>query len=102
MLRNVIERRSEIALLRSLGFRTGRIVWLVLAENSLLLVFGIASGAISAIIAMLPHLLSTGADVPWIPLMLTLVAVLAIGTLSVLIPIWTAVRVSVREVLSTQ
>ena len=55
-----------------------------------------------AIIAMLPHLLSTGADVPWIPLMFTLVAVLAIGTLAVLIPIWTAVRVSVREVLSTQ
>jgi hypothetical protein len=102
MLRNVIERRSEIALLRSLGFRTSRIVWLILAENSLLLVVGIASGAISAIIAMLPHLLSTGADVPWIPLMFTLVAVLAIGTLAVLIPIWTAVRVSVREVLSTQ
>jgi putative ABC transport system permease protein len=102
MLRNVIERRSEIALLRSLGFLTSRIVWLVLAENSLLLVFGIASGAVSAIIAMLPHLLSTGADVPWIPLMFTLVAVLAIGTLAVLIPIWTAVRVSVREVLSTQ
>jgi ABC-type lipoprotein release transport system permease subunit len=102
MLRNVIERRSEIALLRSLGFLTSRIVWLVLAENSLLLVFGIASGAVSAIIAMLPHLLSTGADVPWIPLLFTLVAVLAIGTLSVLIPIWTAVRVSVREVLSTQ
>ena len=102
MLRNVIERRSEIALLRSLGFRTSRIVWLVLAENSLLLVFGIASGAISAIIAMLPHLLSTGADVPWIPLLFTLVAVLVIGTLAVLMPIWTAVRVSVREVLSTQ
>ncbi len=102
MLRNVIERRSEIALLRSLGFRTSRIVWLILAENSLLLVVGIASGAISAIIAMLPHLLSTGADVPWIPLMFTLVAVLAIGTLAVLIPIWTAVRVSVREAISTQ
>jgi ABC-type antimicrobial peptide transport system permease subunit len=102
MLRNVIERRSEIALLRSLGFRTSRIVWLILAENSLLLVVGIASGAVSAIIAMLPHLLSTGADVPWIPLMFTLAAVLAIGTLAVLIPIWTAVRVSVREVLSTQ
>jgi hypothetical protein len=28
--------------------------------------------------------------------------VLAIGTLAVLIPIWTAIRVSVREVLSTQ
>ena len=102
MLRNVIERRSEIALLRSLGFLTSRIVWLVLAENSLLLAFGIASGAISAIIAMLPHLLSTGADVPWIPLLLTLIAVLAIGTLAVLIPIWTAVRVSVREVLSAE
>ena len=100
MLRNVIERRAEIALLRSLGFSGSRIVWLILAENSMLLFWGIATGTASALIAMLPHLLSTGADVPWAQLLMTLLAVLVIGTAAVVFPIWTAMRVSVREVLA--
>ncbi len=100
MMRNVVERRSEIALLRSLGFRATRIVWLILVENSVLLFWGILTGAAAALIAMLPHLLSTGADVPWLELGITLAAVLVIGTLAVVFPIWTAMRVSVREVLT--
>lgn len=102
MLRNVIERRSEIALLRSLGFQSKRIVWLILSENSLLLFWGITTGTASALIAMLPHLLSTGADVPWFQLAITLISVLSIGTLAVVFPIWTAMRVSVRDVFAGQ
>jgi len=102
MLRNVIERRSEIALLRSLGFRATRILWLILVENTVLLFWGIATGTLSALIAMLPHLLSTGADVPWMELGITLAAVLMIGTVAVIFPIWTAMRVSVREVLTAE
>jgi ABC-type antimicrobial peptide transport system permease subunit len=75
-------------------------VWLILAENSMLLFWGIATGTASALIAMLPHLLSTGADVPWAQLLMTLLAVLVIGTAAVVFPIWTAMRVSVREVLA--
>jgi len=102
MMRNVIERRSEIALLRSLGFRWFRILWLVLAENSLLLFWGIATGTAAALIAMLPHLLSTGADVPWRLLTVTLASVLAMGTLAVVFPIRAAMRVTVRDVLISQ
>jgi ABC-type antimicrobial peptide transport system permease subunit len=102
MLRNVIERRAEIALLRALGFRATRILWLILVENTVLLFWGIATGTASALIAMLPHLLSTGADVPWIELAITLAAVLLIGTAAVIFPIWTAMRVSVRTVLTSE
>lgn len=102
MMRNVIERRAEIALLRALGFQGTRIVRLILAENTLLLFWGIATGTVSALIAMLPHLLSTGADVPWLQLGLTLTTVLAIGTLAVVFPVWMAMRVSVRDVLTGQ
>ena len=100
MLRNVIERRSEIGLLRSLGFRSGRIIWLLLAENSMLLLCGILTGLCSALIAMLPHLLSKGADVPWMELAATLLAVSVTGSLAVIFPAWTALRVSVRDVLT--
>ena len=102
MMRNVIERRPEIALLRALGFRATRILWLILVENTVLLFWGIATGTASALIAMLPHLLSTGADVPWLELAITLAAVLTIGTVAVIFPIWTAMRVSVREVLTAE
>ena len=102
MMRNVIERRAEIALLRSLGFRWFRIVWLVLAENTLLLFWGILTGSAAALIAMLPHLLSTGADIPWIELAVTLGAVLIIGTLAAVFPIYTSLRIPIREVLTTE
>ena len=102
MMRNVIERRAEIALLRSLGFRWFRIVWLVLAENTLLLFWGILTGSAAALIAMLPHLLSTGADIPWIELAVTLGAVLIIGTLAAVFPIYTSLRIPIREVLTSE
>lgn len=65
MLRNVLERQAELALLRAIGFRPGQIAGLVLTETALLLAWGLATGAGSALLAMTPHLLSTGADVPW-------------------------------------
>lgn len=102
MMRNVIERRREIALLRSLGFRWFRIVWLILAENSVLLFWGILTGTAAALIAMLPHLLSTGADIPAIELSLTLAAVLIIGTLSAILPIRAALAVPIRDVLANE
>ena len=102
MMRNVIERRAEIALLRSLGFRGFRIVWLILAENTLLLFWGILTGSAAALIAMLPHLLSTGADIQWVELAMTLSAVLMIGTLAAVFPIYAALKVPIREVLTAE
>jgi ABC-type lipoprotein release transport system permease subunit len=102
MMRNVVERRREIALLRALGFRSLRILWLVAAENTALLFWGLLLGAASALIAMFPHLRSTGADVPWLELAVTLLAVAITGTLAVVVPIWNALRISVREVLAAE
>ena len=102
MMRNVLERRSEIALLRALGFRAGKILWLIVAENTLLLLWGLLSGTVAALVAMLPHLKSTGADVPWLELTGTLIVVAATGTLAVAAPVRMALGISVREVLTTE
>jgi ABC-type antimicrobial peptide transport system permease subunit len=67
-----------------------------------LLFWGLVVGTASALIAMLPHLKSTGADVPWLELGITLAAVVATGTLAAIAPIRTALRISVREVLTTE
>lgn len=65
MLRNVLERQGELALLRAVGFQPGQVAGMVLCETALLLGWGLITGTVAALLAMLPHLTSTGADVPW-------------------------------------
>jgi ABC-type lipoprotein release transport system permease subunit len=77
--RNVLERRGEIALLRAVGLRTRAIRWLVLSEHGLLLVLGLACGGIAAVVAVLPAVLSPGADVPYRSTALVLAGVAASG-----------------------
>ncbi len=79
VLRNVMERRNELALLRAVGFRKRALVWLVLSEHWGLLAIGLLVGTASAVIAVLPALRSPGADVPYLSLGLTLMAVAASG-----------------------
>lgn len=98
MLRNVLERRAELALLRAVGFRDRSLAWLVLCENGLLLSWGLLVGTLSALLAMLPHLLSTGADVPWSSTALILAVVFLVGMLAA----WLAIREALRTpVLAT-
>jgi len=81
VLRNVLERRGELALLRAVGFSKRSLRWLVLSEHWGLLVLGLATGTISALIAVLPALRSPGAGVPVVPLAVTLLAVVVSGFL---------------------
>lgn len=99
MLRNVLERRSELALLRAVGFRDSGLAWLVLCENALLLAWGLACGTISALLAMLPHLMTIGADVPWANVALILGGVFVTGTLAALAAVRSAVHTPVLETL---
>jgi ABC-type lipoprotein release transport system permease subunit len=79
LLRSVWERRGELALLRALGFRERALGWLVLSENSFLLVLGLAIGAAAAFLSVLPHLLSATAEIPWLSLVILLLVVLICG-----------------------
>ncbi|QDT37442.1 FtsX-like permease family protein [Stratiformator vulcanicus] len=92
MLRNVLERRSEIALMRAVGFRGTRIAIAVLIENSLLLGWGLVAGTASALLSLAPHLVSSGADVPTGSLALLLLAVFVVGSLASLAAVRAAVR----------
>ncbi|MBM4030524.1 MAG: ABC transporter permease [Planctomycetes bacterium] len=92
VLRNVMERRNELALMRAVGFRKRALVWLVLSEHWGLLAIGLAIGTVSAAIAVLPALRSPGADVPYLSLVITLVAVAASG----LVWTWLAALAALR------
>ncbi len=79
VLRNVLERRAELALLRALGFTTRALQWLVISEHSILLALGLAVGVVAALVAVVPALHAPGAGAPFGSLAITLLAVLASG-----------------------
>jgi len=64
LLRNVLERRRELALLGAVGYRRGDLLLLVLAENLLLLGGGLLAGAASAVLAITPALIERGGRLP--------------------------------------
>jgi ABC-type antimicrobial peptide transport system permease subunit len=78
-LRNVLERRGELALLRAAGFRRRTLVELVLLESVALLVAGLGVGVLTALIAIAPQLVGGGASIPWSTLAGTLGLVLVAG-----------------------
>jgi ABC-type lipoprotein release transport system permease subunit len=81
-LRNVLSRRSELALLQATGFTRGKLAALVVLENAALLLAGLGCGALAAVLAVLPHWLSGAAEVPWLSLTGTLGAVLLVGVVA--------------------
>ena len=62
--RNVLDRRAELALLKTTGFKDRSIQWLVLSEHWLLLLAGTLIGLVSAAIAVLPSLSSRDVAAP--------------------------------------
>jgi ABC-type antimicrobial peptide transport system permease subunit len=92
VLRNVLERRSELAVLLAVGFRRQQVQRLVLLENGVLLLLGLGLGVAAAGIAVLPALLSPAAQLPGWALALTLAAVLLNGAMWT----WMATRYAVR------
>ena len=92
VLRNVLERRGELAVLLAVGFRPRTVQWLLLIENGALLVTGLALGMTGAAVAVLPALFSAAAPLPYRSLTFTLAAVLANGALWT----WAATRLALR------
>jgi ABC-type antimicrobial peptide transport system permease subunit len=92
VLRNVLERRGELALLLAVGFRKAQVQGLLLLENGALLVTGLALGMTAAAVAVLPALLAPGAQLPVASLALTLGVVLLNGAVWT----WAATRLALR------
>lgn len=82
VLRNVLERRTELGLLQALGVNRKRVLMLVLGEHGLLLTIGLVLGTFAACVAVLPAALTPGAPLPLGSLVLTLIGVGLFGGLA--------------------
>jgi hypothetical protein len=81
VLRNVLERRSELALLLAVGFRRRALNWIVLSEHGALLLLGLMIGMVAAFVAVLPTLLAPGTEFPVRSLVITLAMMFLSGAL---------------------
>jgi len=87
MVRNVMERRAELATMAAVGFTRARLARLILAENGFLLGVGLLAGSGAALAAVAPRLLEVGGGAPWLSLVATLAVVLATGMIAGLVAV---------------
>jgi putative ABC transport system permease protein len=101
LLRNVVERRWELAALRAFGFRRRRLAALLLLENASLLVLGLALGTAAG---LLPEALGAGlaGSFPWLSLTATLGAVLLAGLLASGLAVAVALGAPLLQVLKAE
>jgi ABC-type lipoprotein release transport system permease subunit len=92
VLRNVLERRGELALLAAVGFGPRALRRLVIGEHAVLQCLGLLLGVAAAAVAVLPALLSPSAHLSYGALAATLVLVLASGIFWT----WAAARLALR------
>ena len=92
LLRNVLERRRELALLRAVGYDTGHVSLMVLVENGLLLFGGLGAGTVCALVAIAPAWIERGGQFPIVSLGGLLLAVAVAGLVSSLVATIVAVR----------
>jgi ABC-type antimicrobial peptide transport system permease subunit len=102
LLRNVLERRRELALLRAVGYRARDLAVMVLAENASLLAIGLAAGAVCAAVAVAPAVYLRGGHVPTASLAALLGLVLATGAAASLIATAATLRSSLLQALRSE
>ena len=90
VLRNILERRRELALMRAVGYSKKLIQRLLINEHWALLLVGEFFGAVTGLISVLPAIAIQRANVPYVSLILTLIAVFFSG----LIWIWLATKLA--------
>jgi hypothetical protein len=103
LLRNVLERKREIALLSAVGYRNGHVMTMVVAENVLLLAAGLAAGALSAALAIAPAVAERGSRLPFTSgSAVLMIAVLMTGLLSSVLAMRAATRMPLLASLRSE
>jgi hypothetical protein len=102
LARNALEQRRELALLRAVGFRRADLARQLTAENVLVLVLGLGSGTLAALLAILPALGERGGAVPVLGILGLLAGVALAGLVSTRAAVAVVGRMSVLEALRSE
>ena len=102
LLRNVLERRRELALLQAVGYRSRDLAWMVVAENALLVAAGAGTGTLCALLAIAPAFLSRGGQLSVVSLGVLLAGVVTTGMAASLAAVAAVVRAPLLSVLRAE
>ncbi len=80
LLRNIIERGGELALMSAVGFTKGMLVRMIVVENGAMLLAGALIGGGAALVANIPYILSHG-GFEFVIAVATLLAIIVVGLL---------------------
>jgi ABC-type lipoprotein release transport system permease subunit len=103
LLRNLLERRRELALLGAVGYGRGGLLMIVVSESALLLLWGLAAGTVCALVATAPAAATHGGRPPvaasgW----MLLFAVFATGLVSSIVATRAAVASRLLDALRAE
>ena len=79
LLRNALEQRREMALLRAVGYRERHVAAVIVAENLFLLLLGLGLGTATALVAIGPALREREGQLPLVSIVVLLAAVVLTG-----------------------
>jgi putative ABC transport system permease protein len=102
LLRSILERRRELALLRTLGYQSKDFFLMTMAENAAILFGGLLTGVVCALIAIAPALVERGGRIPGLTLVPLLGAVLVLGLIVSLFATAAALRGSTLAALRSE
>jgi len=97
ILRNILDRKSEYALYRALGFRKATILRIVVTEYAFILFTGVILGTLAGLTGIIPSLVSPSYTVPVGYFVIMILVILLNG----LIWIWIPARQSLRHAITT-
>ncbi len=92
VLRNVLDRRGELAMLRAVGFERNWLKRMIFYEHTAMFSAGVIIGLVAGLVAVGPVLISAGDQVPYLSLALTIAAILLSG----LLWIWLAATLAMK------
>ena len=92
LLRNVLERRRELALLRAVGYNAGHLSLMVIAENIFLVTCGLLTGVACAVMAIAPVFFERGGSGPSVSLGFLLLSVLISGLTVSILATWATLK----------
>jgi hypothetical protein len=92
VLRNVLERRGELAMLWAVGFDKNAVKRTVFFEHAGLMIAGLVCGAAAAIVAVVPALRLPGGHVPYVTIISTIILISVSGAAWVWIAAKTALH----------
>jgi len=92
LLRNVFERRKQLALLRAVGYNSADFAIMVITENALMLFGGLLAGGLCALLSIAPVLVERGGRLPNLSLGFLLLAIFVSGAFVSVVATLAAIR----------